>query len=294
VYCIDEPEAHMHTRLQSRLFEEIYRLIPGQSQLWLNTHSLGMLKKARDIEKANPNTIAFINFDGIDFDKPTVLKPSGVDKTIWERFVEISLDDYSNLLSPSKVVFCEGNQAGRKYKAFDSMVFSKIFGNLHPDTSFISLGSSSELEKDDNTTFTVINQVLKGSQIIKVVDRDDKSPAEISEANKKGIRVLKQRHIESYLLEDEIIEKLCNTTGNTAKIPDALQIKKDKIAASMARGNPSDDVKSASGDIYVELKKLLGLTGCGNTKDAFLRDTICPLITPDTTVYRELEIEILK
>jgi len=294
VYCIDEPEAHMHTRLQSRLFEEIYRLIPGQSQLWLNTHSLGMLKKARDIEKANPNTIAFINFDGIDFDKPTVLKPTGVDKTIWERFVEISLDDYSNLLSPSKVVFCEGNQAGRKYKAFDSMVFSKIFGNLHPDTSFISLGSSSELEKDDNTTFTVINQVLKGSQIIKVVDRDDKSPAEISEANKKGIKVLKKRHIESYLLEDEIIEKLCNTTGNATKIPDALQIKKDKIAASVARGNPSDDVKSASGDIYVELKKLLGLTGCGNTKDAFLRDTICPLITPDTTVYKELEIEILK
>lgn len=74
VYCIDEPEAHMHTRLQSKLFEETYRLIPNDGQLWVNTHSLGMLKRARNLDKTNTNTIAFIDFDKIDFDKNNYYK----------------------------------------------------------------------------------------------------------------------------------------------------------------------------------------------------------------------------
>lgn len=38
IYCIDEPEAHMHTRLQSRVLKELYNLTPGNSQLWISTH----------------------------------------------------------------------------------------------------------------------------------------------------------------------------------------------------------------------------------------------------------------
>ena len=61
---------------------------------------------------------------------------------------------------------------------------------------------------------------------------------------------------------------------------------------STARGNAADDIKSASGEIYVELKRILNMTKCGNTKDAFFRDTLAPLITEDTSVYKELEREI--
>ena len=43
VYCIDEPEAHMHTALQARLLSEMYNLVNDSSQLWLATHSIGML-----------------------------------------------------------------------------------------------------------------------------------------------------------------------------------------------------------------------------------------------------------
>lgn len=292
IICIDEPETHMHTRLQSKLFEEIYRLVPNESQLWINTHSLGMLKKAREIDKLNPNSITFLNFANIDFDKPTVIMPATIDRTIWEKFIEITLDDFSNLLSPQKVIFCEGNQAGRKYKNFDAQVYTKIFGDKYPDVSFISIGSSTELEKDDNITYKVISDVLKGSEIVKLVDRDDKSPEEIAELKEKNIKVLNKRHIESYLLDDEILTKLCNTTNNADKIPAILKLKKDEIDKSILRTNPADDIKSASGDIFVGLKKILSLTGCGNTKDAFFRDTICPLISDDTTIFKELEFEI--
>jgi len=48
VFCIDEPEAHMNPRLQGRLLEEIYRLINDNSQLWIATHAIGMMRKAWD------------------------------------------------------------------------------------------------------------------------------------------------------------------------------------------------------------------------------------------------------
>ena len=67
VYCIDEPEAHMHTHLQSLLLKEIYDLVPNDSQLWVATHSLGMLRRAQQLEKENPGTVVFLDFDGRDF-----------------------------------------------------------------------------------------------------------------------------------------------------------------------------------------------------------------------------------
>jgi predicted ATP-dependent endonuclease of OLD family len=41
VFCIDEPELHMHTQLQARLLEELYDSTPERCQLWIATHSIG-------------------------------------------------------------------------------------------------------------------------------------------------------------------------------------------------------------------------------------------------------------
>lgn len=73
----------------------------------------------------------------------------------------------------------------------------------------------------------------------------------------------------------------------------ALTIKQQAINASISRGNATDDIKSASNDIVTNIKKLLGLTACGNNGEAIIRDTITPLITPDTQVYQQLERLIL-
>ena len=138
----------------------------------------------------------------------------------------------------------------------------------------------------------IIKEVLKNSRIIKFVDRDDKSDDEVAELEAKGIKVLKRRHIECYLFDDEIIALLCKKYGYENKIDEYLAAKRQAIEESKRRGNPEDDIKSASGKIYTELKRILSLRQCGNKKDSFLRDTITPLITEDTQVYRELESEI--
>lgn len=69
-------------------------------------------------------------------------------------------------------------------------------------------------------------------------------------------------------------------------------MKQDEIAASVARGNDSDDIKSAAGAIGVGLRRLLSLTSAGSDVTAFARDTLAPLIAPDTATYLQLKRDI--
>ncbi len=292
IVCIDEPEAHMHTRLQSKVLKELYRLTPDNSQLWISTHSIGMLKEAEEIEKTNPNTVVFLDFDNRDFDLTETMKPAKIDRAIWDRFFDLAFADFSQLIAPSRIVFCEGTTQGRKYKDFDAQVYGKIFEQKYHDTKFISIGSSSELENIENQSVKIVANILKSSTIIKFVDRDDKSVQEVQENADKGIKTSKRRHIESYLFDDELITKLCNSVGKPELTQTCLDAKNRAIQDSIGRGNPTDDVKSSSGNIFLEIKRILGLTQCGNNKCAFIRDTMTPLVTEDTKVYQELENEI--
>ena len=86
VYCIDEPETHMHTKLQGKVLRELYGLIPGNSQLWLSTHSIGMLQEAQDIEKEAPGTVIFLDFDGRDFDDDQIIRPSKIGRAVMDKF----------------------------------------------------------------------------------------------------------------------------------------------------------------------------------------------------------------
>ncbi|MDY6398435.1 MAG: AAA family ATPase [Treponema sp.] len=292
VFCIDEPESHMHTSLQSKLLEELYSLIPDNSQLWISTHSMGMLKKAKELEEKNPGTVVFLDFDNRDFDSEVVMTPSKIDSTMWKRFLDLAFGDLSTLIAPSTIVFCEGNPQGRKFKDFDAQIYHKIFEKEFPDVCFTSIGSCSEIENEENTSMKIISKVLSNSQKIKLVDRDARTPEEVEELKQKGIKVLSKRHIESFLLDDEVLQLLCKNEGKSDKYQEIVEMKKLKLESSITRGNAADDIKSASGEIFVEIKRILQLNRGGNTKDAFFRDIMAPLITPETRVYQELKNEI--
>jgi predicted ATPase len=146
IFCVDEPEAHMHNRLQSKLLAELYRLIPENSQLWISTHSIGMLKESEELEIKNPKSVTFLDFDNRDFDSEEVITPTKINKSIWSRFLELALSDFSKLISPRQIVFCEGTQQGRKCKNFDAQIYSKIFEEKYYDTTFVSIGSCNEIE----------------------------------------------------------------------------------------------------------------------------------------------------
>ena len=75
VICIDEPELHIHTKLQGQLLEALYNLISPKSQLWIATHSIGMFRKAQDLWRNNPDSVAFLDFSNRNFDEQVTFEP---------------------------------------------------------------------------------------------------------------------------------------------------------------------------------------------------------------------------
>lgn len=291
IFCIDEPETHIHTSLQAKLLEELFNLIPEQSQLWIATHSFGMLRQARKLKELYPDNVVFLNFDGFDFDDTVMIEPSECDTVLWDKMLEITLGDYSPFITPENIVFCEGTNRGRKRKDFDARCYATIFGHIYPSTMFYSLGSCTDIE-EKKALIDFVKNLSPSSNAIRVIDRDERSSEEIIDLESEGIRVLKRRHLECYLLDDAVLEKWCRVNKKNDQIPSILQIKQDKLNASIARGNAPDDIKSAANDICTEGKKLLGITACGNSGEMIMRDTLAKLITPDMAIYQELENEL--
>lgn len=297
VFCIDEPESHMNARLQAELLSALYVLIPPNCQLMLATHSIGMMRRARDIEAANPGSVVFLDFGGHDFDLPQVIEPTKPDRDFWGRAYDVALDDLAALLAPSRVVICEGEPlTGQlpKNHSHDAKCYETIFKNEFPETRFVSMGSDQQIVDDKRGLAEALRLLIGGLEVVRLIDRDDRTNRTISELEKEGIRALSRRNLESYLFDDEVLRELAASAEKADKTQELLEEKGRIWTAKVATGIPHDDLKSACGDIYVACKRILSLTRCGNTKEEFMRDTLAPLIKPGMAVYKELRNDILE
>ncbi|TXJ36445.1 ATP-binding protein [Brachyspira aalborgi] len=293
IFFIDEPEIHMHTSLQSKLIKELYNIIPDNSQLWITTHSIGIMRMAERILKENPNSVAMLDFDSHDFDNYVIIKPTKLSKTVWEKFLSLALDDLSELIIPEYIVLSEGSFSGNKRYNYDATIYNKIFNDKYPNILFISGGSSEDIIKEDYIPEKIIKNFSKSINVKKLLDRDDMTDEEVKVNEEKNIIVLSKRHIESYLLDDEIIKKFIDN-NKPEKYTEIQSLIKNVIINSIDKGNPKDDIKRVRGEIYNILRKELSLTQCGNTADAFIINNLVPLITPDTEIYKVLEVDIIK
>ena len=274
----------------TQLHEEIDRIAEStqfNGKDLLNGTNTVRVENGHDVKHDNTGVNTSVNIevqDGFDFDDVVQIMPSPVSHNLWNRILSLTLENYSTLLAPETVVFCEGTTRGRKRKDFDAKCYANIFSTTHPSTVFYSLGGCNDIEEDKLKVIGLTQAIVPNTNVIRIIDRDDRSENEVEELSEKGIKVLDRRHLESYLLDDEIIKKWCATVGKAELENSALTIKQQAINASISRGNATDDIKSASNDIVTNIKKLLGLTACGNNGEAIIRDTITPLITPDTQV----------
>jgi predicted ATPase len=295
VYVIDEPEAHMNTRLQGELLEELCSLIPVGSQLWISTHSIGMMRKARELYAQAPGEVVFLDFEGHDFDQHVTLKPIDPARPFWERVLKVALDDLADLVAPREIVLCEGNPKGSvpgKNEEHDARCYEAIFADEFPDTMFVSSGNSIDVAGDRLKFAAVFPRVIKGVTVRRLVDRDDHSAQDQAEFKKKGIWCLSRRHLESYLYDEEILLALCDEVGRTADFPAVRAARQKAMSEIASQGKPSDDVKSAAGLIYTSVKSILALTAVGNDQMAFARNRLAPLVKPQTNVYAELRRDI--
>lgn len=293
VFCIDEPESHMNARLQAALLQVLYELIPSNCQLVMATHSIGMMRQARDLEADNPGTVAFLDFGDRNFDEAQVIEPAMPNRNFWHRAYAVALDDLATLVAPKHIVICEGHpindtKPGRNH-GHDAACYNAIFGDDYPDTRFISMGSDQQIIGDKRGLAEALQLLISGVTVTKLIDRDDRTLDTVADSRRRGIRVLSRRNLESYLYDDEVITALADSVGKRDKVGALLEAT-EKARAST--NGAKDDLKPAAGQIYNACKDILGLTQRGNDAREFARQTLAPLVKPGMAAYEELKVDI--
>lgn len=294
IYCIDEIDVHLHTEAQGRLLHEMVNVVPSESQLWVTTHSLGALRAAQSIEAESPGSVCILDFDGVDADAQTVLTPTALNRVAWEKMLSVMLGDLATKVAPDVIVICEGSPSGSRRHNFDADIYNRILGSHETGFVFISGGSATEVEKKGNDLRRILSAILPTTKVVPLVDRDDRSDEEIREGEDTGLIVLPKRNIESYLFADDVLEALTEQMEQHDRLDEVLELKAQALANSAAQGKPSDNLKLVAGEIHNGLKRMLNLERSGNNVDAFMRDTLAPLIQPNMETYKDLHACIVE
>ncbi len=291
VYCLDEPDAHMNPRVHGPLLDVLLDIVPENCQVWIATHSIGMMRRAMDMEQAHPGSVVFLDFGEKDFDQQVTLVPTKPSRRFWLNSLEVALDDLAGLVAPKVIVVCEGSADG-KNADHDARCYNKIFEAEFPETMFVSGGNSHEVSSDRLGLVKLLSSVVRAIKVRGLVDRDDHTQARVDELVNGGTSVLEERNVQSYLWSEEVLTAFCEEFGKRDAVADVLKIRAEAMEKSKGRKNPPDDWKSASGEIFVGMRTLLAFTGKGNDTREFERDALAPLIRPGTKTYKDLKRSI--
>lgn len=270
VFCIDEPENHVGMSLHGKLLRVLYDLVPENCQLWIATHSIGMMRMAYSIQKEHAEgKVVFLDF-GCNFDEKQKLVPVNMDKARWQKMHEVIMGDLSELASPEKLCLCESDSG------FDAKCYDAIFKENLPNVQFVSVGTAKRVVQLGRILMTKI----PGMQVIPVRDKDDLTDAKVRELRDQRIRVLERKCIEHYLLDDEVLQRL-----HEQKFPDKESVLHEIMSI---KGDSSSDLKGATEQIRRKLHKR-GIAGIGETGEEFMQNVLAPIIKPPMRVYYELE-----
>ena len=282
--CLDEPEIHLNPAVQASVLTELLRLLPTGSQLWIATHSVGMIRRAFDISAEAPDQIAFLDFGQVQGPAPDVqLRPSQPSRQLLRDAMSLALDDLATLLAPEVLVICEGSQDSDRKKAWDERIYRQIFRDLYQRVEFKSSGGKGELGQ----AAELASLIAPGTFILKLRDRDDLTSDGRARllAEDPNLRVLELRSLESYLLADEVLEALVDDRG--ARVDNAA----NKLKAARDEAiRPNGSMKGALGVVFNVARRVLRDTEeLGENASQFSADVLAKLIEPEMQVRQELE-----
>lgn len=278
VFCIDEPEAHMGLRLQGKLLREMYRLIDNPCQLWIATHSIGMMRAAYEIGQRQPGTVVFLDFGMKDFDTPTQITPTRINRMTWQNMHQAVLDDLAELVAPNRIILCEGKHGA---EGFDAQCYNTIFAEEYPDTLFVSTGG-----KGQGHHYSSVIEAIVKAEVIRLRDKDNLSSQALQDIRQQpNMRVLSCTAIEDYLLDDEVLVALCREYAEDyqAALQDVLSRKNHHSQQGM---------KAFVEPLRMWTIHTLKVQNAGDNTESFLRDTLAPLIQPGMPVYNALKRDI--
>lgn len=284
VFLIDEPELHINTAIQKKLLLEINKLVGSNCQIWISTHSIGFLRALQEDLKNECQIIQFPK--GINWASSVqVLVPIKKSLAKWKEIFETALDDLTGLVSPKRIVYCEGKDkpgANGQEKGFDAKVFNNIFGEKYHDTLFISSGGNTELDQRSEIALAILTKVFSDIEILVLKDRDVSSGKKNTENDRQVYlqnnpdfhRVLKRWEIESYLYDKEVLKSYCSQNSLTFD-----EVEYDKFVTDIDNQNLKDETG--------RIKNYCGMTTSVNAE--VFKITLSTFVTENMTVYKDLE-----
>lgn len=280
--CIDEPELHLNTSVQRKLLIEIEKLIPDTCQLWVATHSIGFM---RALQRELSNKSQVLDFSaGNYFAGSTTIRPATPSRANWMRIFKTALDDLAGLISPKRIVYCEGRAdpaASGAERGLDANVYNKIFASEYQDTVFVSSGGNTELDQRSDVAFAVLSKVFTELEVLVLKDCDISSGAPTTPDDRKRYlhnnlsyhRVLERREIENYLFDKVVLKAFCAQEGTEF----------DEIAYETLVDNIStQDVKQYTSRI----RKICGINTSISAE--VFKVNLAAVVTPEMLVYKEL------
>jgi len=204
---------------------------------------------------------------------------------MWKEIFETALDDLTDLISPKRIIYCEGkDKPGRNgvERGLDAQVFNNIFSEKHNDTLFVSSGGNTELDQRSEIAIAILSKVFSDIEIIVLKDRDISSGRPNTEKDRKiylqtnpqNHRVLKRWEIENYLYDKEVLRSYCS--ANELEFNEAEY---DKFVTDINNQNLKDETG--------RIKNFCGITTSINPKNFKIALSKC--IKENMSIYSKLE-----
>ena len=242
-----------------------------------------MVRTAQEIRAEHPEHVVFLDMgfrpDGEprNYDEPQTIEPADPDHSFWSRHYAVALDDMAELLAPERLVICEGSTQDDDDTALDESCYNKIFAREFPRTRFVSVGAATNVEKRMRDLLPVLKRIV-GTKIVRFRDRDALTPEEIEDKRAEGVCVMAEyRNIESMLLSDGVLSKLCDSHG----MPDcftAIKTARDRLEIVALALDTGSSQSLAAQAVHQAVKAILKLPRSGGSKHAFMRDVLAPLV----------------
>jgi len=200
LYCVDEPDLHLNTNIQSKLLRKLLELVPGNSQLWVSTHSLGFIEEAFKLECSS-----IIDFSDWDFDNSQILAPIEKTRENVRRIYKVALEGLVDFVVPQKIIFCEGENPES-----DEGLFKIIFQNDldFRDVEFLYAKSALQTKAAVLSVLEPISRGLSPKSAFAVIDRDYRTSELLEESRTRYVKVLGMYSLESYLLHPNNVKNV--------------------------------------------------------------------------------------
>lgn len=192
IILLDEPELHLHPTLAFRLIETLKDLGAGTNQLVLFTHSADLISTY-----FSTGNVFFIDNTTTESNQAQKLSTLTIDHAAVARSAGANLGLFA---VGKRIVFVEGNEA-----SVDRLVYHKVAQIAFPDAYVMPVGSVENITAL-RSVIGELGKAIFGIELFLIRDRDGLTDGLVrSLEENKRFRCLRARHVENYLLDENVL-----------------------------------------------------------------------------------------